>query len=56
MKTNSSQASKKKLNCLTIIVNQCSLLSHNSVMPTDLPELANKCLDSIRFSSSDMLK
>ena len=37
-------------------VNQCSLLSNNSVLPTDLPQLTNKCLDSIHFSSSDIAK
>ena len=37
-------------------VNQCSLLSNNSVFPTDLPQLTNKCLDSIHFSSSDIDK
>ena len=57
MKTNLSQTSKKKLNYLTIFfVNQCSLLSNNSVLPTNLPQLTSKCLDSIRFSSSDIVK
>ena len=37
-------------------LNQCSLLSNNSVSPTDLPQLTNKCLDSIHFSSSDIAK
>ena len=37
-------------------VNQCSLLSNNSVLPPDLPQLTNKCLDSIHFSSSDIAK
>ena len=37
-------------------VNQCFLLSNNSVLPTDLPQLTNKCLDSIYFSSSDSAK
>ena len=37
-------------------VNQCSLLSNNSVLPTNLPQLTNKCLDSIHFSSSDIAK
>ena len=37
-------------------VNQCSLSSKNSVLPTDLPQLTNKCLDSINFSSSDIAK
>ena len=37
-------------------VNQCSLLSNNSVLPTNLPQLPNKCLDSIHFSSSDIAK
>ena len=57
MKTNLSQTSKKKLNYLTIFfVNQCSLLSNNSVLPTNLPQLTSKCLDSIHFSSSDIVK
>ena len=33
-------------------VNQCSLLSNNSV----LPQLTSKCLDSIHFSNSDIAK
>ena len=37
-------------------VNQCSLLSKNSVLPTNLPQLASKCLDSMHFSSSDIVK
>ena len=37
-------------------VNQCSLLSNSSVLPTDLPDLTNKCLDSIHFSSCDIGK
>ena len=37
-------------------VNQCSLLSNNSVLPTNLPQLTNKRLDSIQFSSSDIAK
>ena len=37
-------------------VNQCFFLSNNSVLPTDLPQLTNKCLDSIYFSSSDIAK
>ena len=37
-------------------VNQCFLFSSNSVLPTDLPQLTNKCLDSIHFSSSDIAK
>ena len=37
-------------------VNQCSLLNNDSVLPTDLPQLTNKCLDSIHFSSSDIAK
>ena len=37
-------------------VNQCSLLSNSNVLPTDLPQLKNKCLDSIHFSSSDIAK
>ena len=39
-----------------IFVNQCSLLSNNSALPTNLPQLTSKCLDSIRFSSSDIVK
>ena len=38
------------------LVNQCSLLSNNSVLPTNLRQLTSKCLDSIYFSSSDMAK
>ena len=57
MKTNLLQTSKKKLNYLIIFfVNQCSLLSNNSVLPTNLPQFTSKCLDSIRFSSSDIVK
>ena len=37
-------------------VNQSSLLSNNRVLPTDLPQLTNKCLDSIHFLSSDIAK
>ena len=37
-------------------VNQCSLLSNNRVLPADLPQLANKYLDSINFLSSDIAK
>ena len=37
-------------------VNQCSLLSKKSVLPRDLPQLTNKCIDSINFSSSDIAK
>ena len=37
-------------------VNQCSLLSKNSVLPSDLLQLTNKCLDLIHFSSSDIAK
>ena len=37
-------------------VNQCSLLSNNRVLHTNLPQLTNKCLDSIHFSSSDIAK
>ena len=39
-----------------VFVNQCSLLSNNSVLPTNLPQLTSKCLDSIHFSSSDIVK
>ena len=34
----------------------CSLLSNNSVLPTNLPQLTTKCLDSIHFSSSGIAK
>ena len=37
-------------------VNQCFFLSNNSVLPTDLPQLTNKCLDSMHFSSSNIAK
>ena len=37
-------------------VNQCSLLSNSSVLPTNLPQLTNKCLDWIHFSRSDIAK
>ena len=37
-------------------VNQCFLLSNNSVLPTNLPQLTSKCLDLIHFSSSDFAK
>ena len=37
-------------------VNQCSLLSNNSVLPADLPQLTNKYLDLINFSSSGIAK
>ena len=37
-------------------VNQCSLLSKNSVLPTDLPQRTNQCLDWIHFLSSDIAK
>ena len=30
-------------------VNQCSLWSNNSALPTNLPQLTSKCLDSIIF-------
>ena len=39
-----------------IFVNKCSLLSNNSVLPTDLSQRTNKCLDSMHFSSSDIAK
>ena len=39
-----------------IFVSQCSLLSNNSVLPKDLPQLTNKCLDLIYFSSSEIAK
>ena len=31
-------------------------MSNNSVLPTNLPQLTTKCLDSIHFSSSDIVK
>ena len=31
-------------------------MSNNSVLPTNLPQLTSKCLDSIHFSSSDIAK
>ena len=31
-------------------------MSNNSVLHTDLPQLTNKCLDSIHFLSSDIVK
>ena len=31
-------------------------MSNNSVLPTNLPQLTSKCLDSIHFSSSDIVK
>ena len=37
-------------------VRQYSLLSNNSVLPADLPQLTNKYLDSINSSSSDIAK
>ena len=37
-------------------VNQCSLFSNNSFLPTDLPQLIKKCVDSIHFSSSNIAK
>ena len=37
-------------------VNQCSLLSNNSVLPTNPPQLTSKCFDSIHFLSSDIVK
>ena len=37
-------------------VNQCFLLINNSVLPANLPQLTNKCLDSIHFSSSYIAK
>ena len=33
-------------------VNQCSIFSNSSVLPTNLPQRTSKCLDSIHFSSS----
>ena len=58
MKTNSSPTSKKKLNGIFnhVFVNQCCLLNNNSVLPTDLPQLTNKCLDSIYFLCSGIAK
>ena len=37
-------------------LNHCSLLSNNSVVPTNLPQLTSKCLGSTHFSSSDIAK
>ena len=37
-------------------VNQCSFLSNNIVLPTDLPQLTNKCLDSKHFLNSNIAK
>ena len=37
-------------------VNQYSLWSNNSVLPTNLPQLTSKCLDSTHFLSSDIVK
>ena len=37
-------------------VNQCPLLSKSSVLPIDLLQLTNKCLDSIHFSSNGIAK
>ena len=56
MKISSSQTSKKTELFNHILVNQCSCLSNNSVLPTDLPQLTNKCLDSMHFSSSNIAK
>ena len=56
MKISSSQTSKKTELFNHILVNQCSCLSNNSVLPTDLPQLTNKCLDSLHFSSSNIAK
>ena len=38
------------------MINRCSCLSNNSVLPTELPQLSNKCLDSMHFSSSNIAK
>ena len=37
-------------------VNQCSLMRNNNVLPTDLPQLTNKHLDSINLSSNGIVK
>ena len=37
-------------------VNQCFILSNNSVLPTDLPQFINKCLDLVHFLGSDIAK
>ena len=37
-------------------VSECPLLSNNSALPTDLPQLTNKYLESIHFSSTDIAK
>ena len=56
MKTNLSDFKGKAELFNYFFVNQCSLLSNNSVLPTNLPQLTSKCLDSIHFSSSDIAK
>ena len=57
MKINSSLTSKKKLKLFShFFVDQCSLLSNNSVLSADLPQLTKICFDSISFSSSDIAK
>ena len=56
MKTNSSQTTRKKLDYLTIFLFNQTLLSNNSVLPTDLLQLTSKCLDSIHFSSCNVAK
>ena len=57
MKINQSLISKKKLTLFShFFVDQCSLLSNNSVLPADLPQLTKRCLDSISLSSSDIAK
>ena len=39
-----------------VFVNQRPILSNNSVLPTDFPQLTNKCLDSILCFSYDFAK
>ena len=57
MKTNSSHTSKKKAELFNyFFVNQCFFLSNNIVLPTDLPQLTNKCLDSKHFLNSNIAK
>ena len=57
MKTNFIMDFKEKAELFNhFFVNQCSLLSNNSVLPTNLPQLTSKPLDSIHLSSSDIVK
>ena len=47
---------KAELFNLFFFVNNCLLLSNNSVLPTNLPQLTNKCLDLIHFRAVTLLK